>query len=274
MIAFYRDNLVPPELCQLLYLTVPEEHHTNVIFVNHATQREERGLKRGWNGCFRNSDPPTIAIELNGIWAAAGRAPGSLEFRLWHELLRVCYHEFGHAATVGALGISSEAYEAGGRECERVEHEANQWAHRQILYLLEHDTRLAQPANFGGYYGARLSAWFRALNTHRPDTWDSGVVARVKHWRYLKTGGQFTAGEVLQFMGQRGAGWYNHYRLRRASAGLGIDYTDGAGRLHKFYTYGDLPILAARLKSQPQVISQPAQYSGPEPMADDTEIPF
>jgi hypothetical protein len=35
--------------------------------------------------------------------------------------------------------------------------------------------------------------------------------------------------------------------LRRVSDGVGIDYTDGAGRRHKLYTWGDVPILAERI---------------------------
>jgi hypothetical protein len=35
--------------------------------------------------------------------------------------------------------------------------------------------------------------------------------------------------------------------LRRVSDGVGIDYTDGAGRRHKLYTWGDVPILVERI---------------------------
>ncbi len=38
--------------------------------------------------------------------------------------------------------------------------------------------------------------------------------------------------------------------LRRASADMGIDYLDAAGRHHKLYTWGDLPLLRHRLDRQ------------------------
>ncbi len=38
--------------------------------------------------------------------------------------------------------------------------------------------------------------------------------------------------------------------LRRASAGIGIHYLDAAGRHHKLYTWGDLPLLRRRLDPQ------------------------
>jgi hypothetical protein len=34
MIRFYKDNLVPPELCRMLYEVVPKEYHVPVRFHN------------------------------------------------------------------------------------------------------------------------------------------------------------------------------------------------------------------------------------------------
>ncbi len=34
MIEFYKDNLVPSELCRLLYEAVPKEYHVPVRFYN------------------------------------------------------------------------------------------------------------------------------------------------------------------------------------------------------------------------------------------------
>jgi hypothetical protein len=46
MIVFHSDQLVPPELCRLLYQTVPEERHAPVIFFNqpHPDDPSCRGI--------------------------------------------------------------------------------------------------------------------------------------------------------------------------------------------------------------------------------------
>jgi hypothetical protein len=77
--------------------------------------------------------------------------------------------------------------------------------------------------------------------------------AFVKEVRCWRTGGQLSAGEALERIGfARKA----YRELRQASVDIGIDYTDSAGRRHKLYTWGDLPILAERLmRSYPHLFA-------------------
>ena len=43
MIRYYKANLVPPELCRMLYEVVPKEHHVPVRF--HNRRRKDESLR-------------------------------------------------------------------------------------------------------------------------------------------------------------------------------------------------------------------------------------
>jgi hypothetical protein len=61
------------------------------------------------------------------------------------------------------------------------------------------------------------------------------------------TGGQLTAGDVLRKLNIEPLDYTNAYALlRNTSEGIGIDYVDRAGRHHKLYTWGDVPLIAKR----------------------------
>ncbi len=61
------------------------------------------------------------------------------------------------------------------------------------------------------------------------------------------TGGQLTAGDVLHKLHVEPYDYTNAYiLLRRVSEGIGVDYVDRAGRHHKLYTWGDVPLIAER----------------------------
>jgi len=86
--------------------------------------------------------------------------------------------------------------------------------------------------------------------TKRENVYISGSTraAYVKEQRCWRTGAQLSAGDVLRELGLEPCLFTNVYRvLRRVSDGLGVDYTDDAGRHHKLYTWGDVPILAERI---------------------------
>ncbi len=60
MIEFYKDNLVPSELCRMLYEAVPKEYHVPVRF--HNRRREHlygnRGFTRRAACAFRVTKSP------------------------------------------------------------------------------------------------------------------------------------------------------------------------------------------------------------------------
>ena len=73
MIEFYKDNLVPPELCRMLYEVVPKEHHVPVRF--HNRRREEGGTPGLLASVTlrRNREPSPIDINLNPIYNESHR---------------------------------------------------------------------------------------------------------------------------------------------------------------------------------------------------------
>ena len=245
MIAFHGDSLVPAELCRLLYLTVPDELHVPVVFHNRPTFPLSRGLLGACNG-------DQIHVNLNKVYDAAlwRRNPGAPTVRVWRTLLETAYHEFGHVATWREIEAVGDAYmsDRGDRYIEGI---ADEWKDQRLAMLLEHDGRLAQPRLLTGYLGllvARLvNSWHECLMGRRQGVGVAGSVRAnfVREVRCRRTGSQLSAGDALANIGlPRSAYW----ALRRLSADVGIDYTDSAGRRHKLYTWGDLPILAERFR--------------------------
>ena len=168
MIRFYGDNLVPPELCRLLYTVVPREHHLPVRFYNRRRKdvhgehgrypRGSVGTKRRW------SELSHIDINLNPIFGVSQYrhytytcVPSSF---VWRDLLDVCLHEFGHVATWDTvLHMNHYEYVAEygrGRVYKATERLADEWKERCLERILAWDPRLAQPEVITGYLGARL----------------------------------------------------------------------------------------------------------------------
>ncbi len=252
MITFHGDSLVPAELCRLLYLTVPDELHVPLAFHNRSTPL----IRPEW---LASCCGDQIHVDLNKVFNAALRKgnPGALTVRVWRKLLETCYHEFGHVATWHEFEASGAAYDTdrGYLYAERL---ADDWKDQRIAMLFEHDGRLAQPRALNGYLGLRVArlvgGWHDGLTGHRQGVRGAGTVEAkgVREVRCRRTGGQLSAGDVLVSLGIYPRDHINAYEvLRRASADMGIDYLDAAGRHHKLYTWGDLPLLRHRLDRQP-----------------------
>jgi hypothetical protein len=161
-------------------------------------------------------------------------------------LLEVCLHEFGHVATKGiCLQMNRHEYHAEyghGRVYTASENLADEWKDRRVAKIVENDSRLGQPRYITGYLGARLIRW-RERAKAAP-----GCFMYLAEGRCSWTGAQLTAGDVLRQLGIEPWRYTNAYRiLRRASEGIGVDYVDRAGRHHKLYTWGDVPVLAQRM---------------------------
>jgi|GEM_PF-3031309 len=242
MIIFHNDKLVPPELCKLLYQTVPEEYHVPVVF---NVGKHEKGI-RGM--CYWTH----IVINLHAVFGHWGSYSGSFATFLWRELLGTCYHEFGHVATEALCAdISDQEYEMEYAARFRVEQLANDWRDRRLSDLMYKDARLGQPMVLTGYMGAY---WWRRLQligkNGRGCGEGSSKAEYVKEIRCLKSGGQFTVSDVLNRYGFYPWLYRNARRKLQGVAGdIGVVYEDAAGRKHKLFTYGDLPILEERLKA-------------------------
>ncbi len=76
MIRFYKDNLIPSELCRMLCEVVPKEYHVQVRFHNRRRKHlyGESGLYPAGGVCLpRHKKPSPIDINLNPIYEFKGR---------------------------------------------------------------------------------------------------------------------------------------------------------------------------------------------------------
>jgi hypothetical protein len=229
MLVFHNDHLVPPELCWLLYQTIPTNYHAPVVFFNRPHPCDDLALGICWDKGRR------IDICLNPLFSHARRQPtGSFAFSLWYKLLETCYHEFGHIATAyQCRDVSRERYWRNFRDFRCVEALAIDWAHRKLGELRDHDPSLAQPVNLGGYVGACLCQWLNSINALEAE---EVRIIRIKEWRCRKTNTQMTPGDVLKALELSPERYPNAYRvLRLVSCDLGIPFIDSAGRTHKLY---------------------------------------
>jgi hypothetical protein len=264
MIEFHNDRLVPPELCRLLHQVVPQRHHVPVRFFNRhdAYGMPTRGKRRGYStefGIFMHDKRPWIGINLNALYYTATpylHPRLARSTAVWRTLVDVCLHEFGHAATRDVTErLNQHEYDAEpcGRVYRYMEQLADGWKDARLAQILRCDARLGQPRCIAGYLSVRLAQQrtrYRKWLSEPGKVWDIGSVraAYFKEQRCWRTGAQLSAGDVLRELGLNPCMFTNAYRvLRRASDGLGVDYTDGAGRRHKLYTWGDVPMLAERL---------------------------
>ncbi len=266
MIEFHNDRLVPPELCRLLHQVVPHRHHVPVRFFNRhdAYGEPTRGKRRGYStafGIFMHGKHPWISVNLNALYYTATPhlhphlAPSTA---VWRTLVEVCLHEFGHAATrdiTERLNRHEYNAEPWGRVHRYTEQLAEGWKNARLAQVLRYDPRLGQPRRITGYLGVRLAErriWVRKALGEPGSEFITGSAraAYVKEQRCWRTGAQLSAGDILRELGLESSMFTNAYRLlRRASDGLGVDHTDGSGRRHKLYTWGDVPILAKRMEA-------------------------
>lgn len=273
MIEYHGDRLVPPELCRLLYNAVPKKDHVPVRFFNRHDAYGEltRGTQREYStpfGIFMHGKRPWVGINLNALYYVGtsylhpGLAPSTA---VWRTLLDVCLHEFGHSATreiTERLNRYEYRAEPSGFVHWYIERLANNWKHQRVAQILKDDARLGQPRRITGYLSVRLAedrTWTRQRINESGNGQVSGSerALYIKEQRCWKSGAQLTCGDVLHELGLEPRRFTNAYCwLRSASDGVGVDYLDGAGRRHKLYTWGDLPILKRRLKEGPWVLRE------------------
>jgi hypothetical protein len=196
------------------------------------------------------TQPAHIDINLNPLYedsfsrrSPRVSAPSSF---IWRKLVDVCFHEFGHVATwERALHLNQHEYHARygyGKVYKATERLADEWRDRRVSKIIESDPRLGQPRHLTGYLGARLIRWKKSAKDF------PGCFEYIAEHRCRWTRAQLTAGDLLRQLGIEPRRYTNAYRiLRRVSEGVGVEYADRAGRHHKLYTWGDVPVLAKRL---------------------------
>lgn len=231
MIEFHNDHLVSPDLCKLLYDTIPEDLHVPVVFVPHTKKYSTSGT------CYWDH----IKLFLQGVfYGGFNRGSGSVDFGIWQYMLKVAYHEFGHLATYeDMLPVSQNAYESDFGERRRIEHAADKWAEIKLLELAEHEKRLCQPQGLGPYFDGRIVKLKRSRH-HK----------FLKNYRCYKTGGQLSTGDVAKYCETwKPKGWWkpDTRLIRRLAKDLAFEYIDRAGRLHMFFAWGDLPEIKRRV---------------------------
>jgi hypothetical protein len=253
MIEFHNDHLVPPELCRLLYQAVPKKYHVPVTFHNRRRKDvygDQGPYPRGRLHLKAAKMPSHIDINLNPIYESSWRSRRSYvtapSTAIWRTLLEVCLHEFGHVATNWVVRrIDHHEYGYVGAVYWAAEKLADEWMELRIARILQSDPRLCQPQYITGYLGARLAKWRAYASELESGKYCS---AYIKEMRCRKTNAQLTTGDVLSVLNIHTFLYSNAYELlRRVSEGIGFDYLDNAGRRHKLYTWGDVPILAERL---------------------------
>lgn len=232
MISFHNDHLVSPELCKLLYETIPERIHLPVVFVPH-TERWRTGGSCYWDH---------IELYLQGIFHNGfRRCYGSIDFSLWKQMLYVAYHEFGHLATFSRTEYRDNAYEEDRNFKFNVEELADDWANKMLLNLAEHDKRLFQPIRLGPYFDGRMVKAKTTFRKDLPHPW-------LKNYRCFKSGGQFSTGDVAKMCAAGPWSKPNTRLIRRLADDLSYKYIDRAGRKQLFFAWGDIPEIMRRVE--------------------------
>jgi len=235
--------------------------------------QRRRGLTLA--GIFVRTRRPWIGIDLNRLYTDSFELHRGLasSTAVWRTLLELCLHEFGHAATREiAERMNQHEYWAWprGRVYQYTEQLADGWMDQHVAQILKRDPRLGQPQRITGYLSARLAerrTRLRQSIIEPGDVQTTGSIraAYVKEQRCWRAGAQLTCGDVLHELGLKPRLYTNAYRiLRRVSDGVGVDYIDGAGRRHKLYTWGDVPILSERLALRgDELIRRSEDHEGP-----------
>lgn len=221
MIVFHNDQLVCPELCRLLSQSVPEELHIPMVFYR-------RGNTRRYPMGRCNDD--YIEIFLNGILGG-----GLIESRLqspsvavWFQLLKTCYHEFGHVVMPPDF-----PYEKDYKRRWEYEKVVSEWGEQMLWKVASRTPNLCQP-NWMGYLSIRLKKLEDDhLDNHRDYT-------HFSHWilerRFAKFGGQLSLTNISDILRAP-------RKLVKEIAerqGIGLPILDKAGRRHLMFFFGDV----------------------------------
>lgn len=236
---FYNYRLVPAMLCRLLYEVVPDRFHVPVIFSFGRRHMPPKCKK-----CLGFTNHESVYINLATI-ASKGMCHdhGSQRARIWLEMLKTSFHEFGHIAHPNPFQDQGR-YEKDLKYHERVEIPARRQADIWINTVLENNSRLYQP-DFLGVIDIVLA---RKRNEIRKFEGDDCIDWRgLRDYRCYRTGGQLSIGDVEYWL-FKGKFRGKAYRLIHAVGDdLAKVYIDSNGRHHHFWVFGDLSIIYHRI---------------------------
>jgi hypothetical protein len=165
-------------------------------------------------------------------------------------MLHIGFHEFGHIAA----GHSRDS-----QEFQRYKHEwrfrsywedqANRTADAWIEAILNNNGRLYQPNYLGvvSLIEKRRRLQIRSEQHNRRMS-----NSKLKDYRCHVTGGQLSVHDVFLsvFKEPFSLDQQKMYKLiHQAADDIARVYRDGSGRMHRFWVWGDLQIIAGRLRS-------------------------
>lgn len=243
MINFYNERLVPRKLCELLSEVVPAKYHRPVVFSygkRHMPERSER-----YAGVASDC---RVSLNLEQIRfnAVIYENIGSRSARTWRKMLNVGFHEFGHIASghCRADALVDQRYKHDWDFYRYCEDQADRKADSWMQAILANDSRLYQPNHLGviDIIARRLRTRFRVEPMSCSDR---------KDYRCFVTGGQLSIGDVFKSLFDLSCSLKQgriYLLIHRCGDDLARVYNDSLGRPHRFWTWGDLPIIAARLR--------------------------
>jgi hypothetical protein len=238
MITFYNDHLIAPEFCRLMYQTIPEKMHMDIVFTASRKQCMNREGANKWTSLGHTNVSTIVCLHLANIYY---HVMGDYrDFEFWRQLLSVTYHEFGHKATRPQVRYLESRYEEDNDARNKIESAANKWADMQMATLAEKDKRLAQPEKLGAYFAGREVKRRKYFAKTGADEGYRGLIS----YRLRKSGGQCTITDVAHTARENKD---NTALIRRLAADLAYKYTDHAGRVLYFFAYGDIPEIQRRV---------------------------
>jgi hypothetical protein len=243
VINFYNERLAPSRLLELLTQVVPEKYHHPLVFT-YGRRHMPEGYK--YYSAVATDSHIFMNLEAISFWILLEPECGSRSARIWRKMLYAGFHEFAHVA-LGHCKASELHYQRYMHDREykayiegQAERKANSW----IQAVLMNNSRLYQPNYLGvvDLIERRLRSRFRV---EPMDPWHR------KEYRCRVTGGQLSIGDVFCSVFRQPCKLKRNriYGLiHRYADDLARVYKDSVGRLYRFWVWGDLPIIADRLR--------------------------
>jgi hypothetical protein len=243
MINFYNDRLAPRKLCELLSEVVPVKYHQPVVF-SYGKRHMPEGYEK--NLGVASDNRITLNLEAIAFWARCGSEHASSSAMVWRAMLHTGFHEFGHIALGHCRSdvLAHDRYADDWDFRRYCEDQADLNADTWIKAVLKNDSRLYQPNHLGviDIIARRRRSRFRV---------EPMPCSARKDYRCHVTGGQLSIGDVFQsvFEGKHPLKQGRIYTLiHRCADDLARVYIDSRGWKHRFWVWGDVSIIAARLR--------------------------
>jgi len=262
MINFYNDKFAPWMLCKLLYDVVPWKFHQRVIF-----SWGNRYMPKGHKISLGVAGIDRIWLNLKAIAIVAQQTiSASRNAGIWRQMLKLGFHEFSHIALGHCKRDARKRYSNDRQFRQNAEDQAYAKAEEWMGKILACNGRLYQP----DFLGMTDIVWREHQNRLKTKTpWEINWL-RIKDTRCHITGGQLSAGDVVQNLfkvrmeeldlisPEEWQAWLRpKIRLvHKHGDDLARVHIDSAERQHRFWVWGDVPIISRRLVSYPEAIEK------------------